>query len=117
MPEKATKPSHVSTPETLWEDMGFTPEEAAVLELKYTLHSEIEKEIKRQKLTPKEVGRVLDIQQPHVSDLLRGKISKVTTDRLTKYLSRLGRQVKVTTRKARVPTGRVQRRHSTLSIK
>lgn len=96
---RTAKPSHVSTADTLWEDMGFSPEEAAVLELKYKLHSEIEKEIKRQKLTPKQVGRVLDIQQPHVSDLLRGKISKMSMDRLTKYLRRLGRQVKVTTKK------------------
>ena len=97
---EATKKSHVSTVETLWEDLGFSADEAAVLELKHTLHSEILKEVERQKLTPKQVGLALDIQQPHVSTLLNGKISDISNDRLTKYLRRLGRQIKVTTRKA-----------------
>ena len=100
MRKKTNNTEHVSTADTLWEDLGFSAAEAAVLELKYTLHSEIEKEIKRQKLTRKQVGRILDIEQPHVSDLFRGKITKMTCDRLTKYLRQLGRQVKVTTKKA-----------------
>jgi len=66
---------------------------------------EITKEIDRQKLTPKEVSRTLDIQQPHVSKLLNGKVSDISNDRLTKYLRRLGRQIKVTTKKAPVLEG------------
>lgn len=97
---EAIKKPHVSTVETLWEDLGFSPDEAAVLELKHTLHSEILKEVERQKLTPKQLSLALDIQQPHVSKLLNGKISDISNDRLTKYLRRLGRQIKVTTRKA-----------------
>ena len=100
MPKNENRPAHVSAPDTLWEDLGFSPDEAAVLELKHTLHKEILKEVKRQKLTPKQVGLALDIQQPHVSKLLTGKISDISNDRLTKYLRRLGRQIKVTTRKA-----------------
>lgn len=100
MPEKTTKPSHVSTVDTLWEDLGFTPEEAAVMELKLSLHREIMKAVEKQKLTPKKVAQTLDIQQPQASDLLRGKVSKMSVDRLTKYLRRLGLQVKVTTKKA-----------------
>jgi len=102
MQRKTNDTSHVSTADTLWEDMGFSPAEAAVMELKYKLHSEIEKEIKRRNLTRKQVGRILDIEQPHVSDLFRGKITKMSSDRLTKYLRQLGRQVKVTTKKAPV---------------
>ena len=100
MQKKTTDTPHVSTAETLWEDLGFSPDEAAVMELKLALHGEILKEVKRQKLTPKKLAAVLDVQQPHVSDLLRGKVSHMSNDRLTKYLRRLGRQVKVTTTKA-----------------
>ena len=67
MHEKATKPSHVSTADTLWEDLGFTAEEAAVMELKLSLHREIMKEVKRQKLTPKKVAQTLDVQQPQAT--------------------------------------------------
>jgi len=79
--------------------LGFSSEEAAILELKTTLHIEIMKEIKRQKLTPRKLERVLDVPQPRVSELMGGKISKMTVDKLTKYLHRLGREVKVTTKK------------------
>jgi len=105
MQRKTNNTSHVSTADTLWEDMGFSPAEAAVMELKYKLHSEIEKEIKRQKLTRKQVGRILDIEQPHVSDLFRGKITKMSSDRLTKYLRQLGRQVKGDNKKSTEVTG------------
>mgnify|MGYP002626707414 CR=1 FL=1 len=103
MPAKTNKPAHVSTAESLWEDLGFTPEEAAVMELKLTLHNEIMKVVKRRKLTSKDVQELLDISQPKASELLNGKISQMTVDRLTKYLHRLGRKVKVSTKAA---TGR-----------
>ncbi|WP_261342293.1 helix-turn-helix domain-containing protein [Botrimarina mediterranea] len=49
----------------------------------------------KRKLTPKKLGQVLDIQQPQVSDLLTGKVSKMTVDKLTKYLYRLGVNVEL----------------------
>jgi len=97
---KTSNTPHISTAETLWEDLGFSPEEAAVLELKYKLLREITKEIDRRKLAPKQVAQALDIQQPLVSKLLNGKVSDISNDRLTKYLRRLGRQIEVTTKKA-----------------
>jgi len=90
----------ISTADTLWEDLGFSLEEAAVLELKYKLLRELTKEIDRRKLTPKQVAQALDIQQPLVSKLLNGKVSDISNDRLTKYLTRLGRKIEVTTKKA-----------------
>ena len=92
--------AHVTT-NKLFEDLGFSPEEAAVLELKLKLHIEIMKEIKRQKLTPRKLERILEVPQPRVSELIGGKISKMSIDKLTKYLHRLGREVKVTTKKVR----------------
>jgi len=98
--KKITKPSHVSTVDSLWKDLGLTPDEAAVMELKLSLHREIMKEVEKQKLTPKKVGQALGIQQPQVSDLLCGKVSKKSVDLLTKYLCRLGRKVQITTKKS-----------------
>ena len=100
MPKAAkTCRPHVSTVDTLFEDIGFSPEEAAVLRLKTTLHMEIMKEVERRGLSQKEVGRILDMQQPHVSKLLRGDLERTSADRLTRYLRLLGREVTIKTKK------------------
>ncbi len=90
------KSTHLTT-DKLFEDLGFSTEEAAVLELKLTLHNEIMKVVAKKKFTSRDVEKLLDISQPKASDLLNGKISQMTADKLTKYLHRLGRRVKVTT--------------------
>ena len=100
MRTKTNSTSYVST-QSVFVDLGFSAEEAAILELKVTLHIEIMKEIKRQKITPRKLERVLDVPQPRVSELMGGKISKMTVDKLTKYLHRLGREVRITTKKSR----------------
>lgn len=48
MHAKTTKPTHVST-DKLFEDLGFSGEYAAVLELKLSLHNEIMKVVEKQK--------------------------------------------------------------------
>jgi predicted XRE-type DNA-binding protein len=101
MPRTPNKNPPVSTVETLWEDIGFTPEEAAVLRIKTKLHVELTKVIEQRNLTPKEVGTILDMQQPNVSNLLNGKLGRMSLDRLTKYLHRLGRTVDVITKNTR----------------
>ncbi len=100
MQRKTNKPTHVSKG-NVFEDLGFSSEESALLALKVSLHIEIERAIKKERLTPKQVATVLDIQQPQVSDLLTGKIEKMTVDKLTKYLHRLGRSVEFKTKKIR----------------
>ncbi len=101
MPKKPNAKPHVSTVDTLFEDIGFSPEEAAVLRLKTTLHIEIMEVVEKRKLSQKEIAKILDIQQPHVSKLLKGDLERTTADRLTKYLRLLGREVKVTTSAAK----------------
>ena len=100
MRTETNKTIHVST-HSVFEDLGFSPEEAAILELKTTLHIEIMKEIKRQKLTARKLEKVLDVPQPRVSELMTGRISKMSIDKLAKYLHRLGREVRITTKKSR----------------
>ncbi len=100
MAKNANKPTHVSKGDTLFEDLGFPPEEAAVMRLKVRLHAELLKVIAKKKLTPKQVERILDMQQPNVSKLIKGDLSRTSSDRLTKYLRLLGQQVNVTVKKA-----------------
>ena len=97
MSTKINKPTYVSQ-DKLFEDLGLTSEEAAVLEFKLTLHNEIMKVVKKKKFTSRQLEKLLDISQPRASELLNGKISHMTADRLTKYLHRLGRKLRVTTK-------------------
>jgi predicted XRE-type DNA-binding protein len=85
----------------VFEDLGFTAEEAAILQLKTQLHIEIMRAIRQQKLTPRQLEKVLCVPQPRVSELVNGKISRMTADLLTKYLYRLGREVTMKTKTSR----------------
>ena len=97
MPAKRNEPSHI-TRGNVFADLGFSSEEAAVLAMKTQLHIEIMKAIKKRGLVRIQVEKLLGVPQPRVSELMSGKISGVTADRLTKYLYRLGREVKVSTK-------------------
>jgi predicted XRE-type DNA-binding protein len=96
--KKPNKPTYVSKGNVI-DDLAFSPDEAASIKLKVQLHSEIMKAVKRRKLTPRQLERLLDIPQPRVSELLNGKIfERMTSDRLATYLQRLGRAVEVRTK-------------------
>jgi predicted XRE-type DNA-binding protein len=104
MPKSENKPAHV-TRASVFEDLGFAAEEAAILEMKTQLHIEIMRAIRQQKLTPRQLEKVLGVPQPRVSELVNGKISRMTADLLTKYLYRLGREVTMKTKTSRGRAG------------
>lgn len=85
----------------VFSDMGFPKEEAILLQLKTDMKIAIEREVRRLKLTPKKLAQLLDIQQPQVSDLLTGKVSKMTIDKLTKYAHRLGMSIELKAKRPR----------------
>jgi predicted XRE-type DNA-binding protein len=85
----------------VFEDLGSTAEEAAILRVKTQLHIEIMRAIRQQKLTPRQLEKVLGVPQPRVSELMNGKVSRMTADLLTKYLHRLGREVMMKTKTSR----------------
>lgn len=100
MPKKTSKATHV-TRGNVFADLGFSPEEAAILRMKTQLHIEIMRAIEKQKLTPRQLEKLLDVPQPRVSELTSGKISRMTADLLAKYLYRLGREVEMKTKDSR----------------
>ena len=100
MRNNGNKPSHISR-SNVFEDLGFSPEEAAILRMKTQLHIEIMRAIEKRGLSPRQLEKVLDVPQPRVSELLNGKISRMTADLLAKYLYRLGREVEMKTKASR----------------
>lgn len=76
-------------------ELGFDPEEAAVLEMRATLMSDLRTCIESEKWTQNEAAERLGIAQSRVSDLVRGKWEKFSLEMLITLESRLGRKVKV----------------------
>jgi predicted XRE-type DNA-binding protein len=96
---KENKPSYISMGNVI-DDLGFSPEEAAAVKLKASLHAEILRVVKKRKLKARQLEVILDQPQPRISELLGGKISKMSAEKLAGYLSRLGIEIKITARRA-----------------
>ena len=79
-------------------DMGFSPAEAAELTVKSALITSIGDTIKARKLTQQEAARLCSTDQPTLSKVLRGRMESVTIDRLTAWLTALGRTVEIRVR-------------------
>ncbi len=54
-------------------DLGYPPEEAAILQMRADLMSDLRKFIRAKRLTQAKAAEILAISQSRVSDLLRGK--------------------------------------------
>ncbi|MBS0472329.1 MAG: XRE family transcriptional regulator [Proteobacteria bacterium] len=76
-------------------DIGFSPAEAAELRAKADLIGAIDETIKRRKLTQVEAAKLCRTDQPTLSKILRGRVESVTIDRLTGFLTALGRTVEI----------------------
>jgi predicted XRE-type DNA-binding protein len=70
-------------------DLGFSEEEAVELSIKACLFRNLQQALKKSKLNQAELAKKLGIKQPHVSELLNGKMSGFSTERVAKYLLRL----------------------------
>jgi len=90
MKKKTTKSSG-----NVFVDLGFDPAEAAVLQMRANLMSDLRLYIEKQKLTQAEAAKRLGIAQSRVSDLVRGKWEKFSLEMLITLEARLGRTVRV----------------------
>lgn len=90
MKKKTTKSSG-----NVFVDLGFDPAEAAVLQMRANLMSDLRLYIEKQKLTQAQAAKRLGIAQSRVSDLVRGKWDKFSLEMLITLEVRLGRTVRV----------------------
>jgi len=82
-------------------DMGFEPEEAAVMKIKTELSFALEKEIKRRNLSQGEAAQLIGTTRPALNRILNGKLDKLSIDRMVQMHHRLGKQVSVRVTKAK----------------
>jgi len=70
-------------------DLGFSEEEAAELSIKACLFRKLQEILKESKQSQADLAKQLGVKQPHVSEILNGKMSGFSTERIAKYLLRL----------------------------
>jgi predicted XRE-type DNA-binding protein len=91
------RPSHITTGD-VFDDLGLSRSEASALKVKATLLDAILREIEKRGYTQSQLVEVLDEYQPSVSNLTRGKIAKVSVEKLLTYSDRLKMKTTLTVR-------------------
>ena len=74
----------------IFEEIGFSSSESLSLLRKSELFDEVKSLIANLETTQAKVAKLLDISQPRVSDIAKGKISAFSIEMLLEFLERLG---------------------------
>lgn len=77
----------------VFDDLGFDAAEAAILQMRASLMSDLRAYVEKNGLTQVAAAERLGISQSRVSDLVRGKWEKFSLEMLITLESRLGRKV------------------------
>lgn len=86
----------------VFEELGFSSEDAVALAMKAKLHAKIIRRTKN--YSQSQLQKLLGETQPRISDLLRGKISKFSLETLINYAAALDMRPKISTHQpGRVP--------------
>ncbi|MGD0486671.1 MAG: helix-turn-helix transcriptional regulator [Syntrophorhabdales bacterium] len=74
-------------------DLGYSPDEAAILQMRVDLMAGLRKFIKAKKLTQARAAELLGVSQSRVSDLFRGKWEKFSLEMLIILATKVGMRV------------------------
>jgi len=74
-------------------DLGYSSDEAAILQMRCELMADLRKLIKAKKLTQAKAAEILGISQSRVSDLIRGKWERFSLEMLITLATRAGMHV------------------------
>jgi predicted XRE-type DNA-binding protein len=74
-------------------DLGYSPDEAAILQMRADLMADLRKWIKAKRLTQAKAAEILGVSQSRVSDLIRGKWEKFSLEMLITLATRAGMRV------------------------
>lgn len=80
----------------VFHDLGFNEEESVALNLKSDLYGKVLEIIRKQNLKPRDLEKIFDVPQPRVSELMNGKISSLSLEKLISYLEKLGIEATIT---------------------
>ena len=91
------KPTHVVKGNVL-DALGFSRSEASALKVKSEILSAILEHVRAQRYTQRQLVEILDEYQPSVSNLLKGRISQVSIEKLLRFADRLRLQTSIAVR-------------------
>ena len=74
-------------------DLGYPPDEAAILQMRADLMADLRKHIKTKRLTQTKAAEILGVSQSRVSDLIRGKWDKFSLEMLIALATRAGMRI------------------------
>ncbi len=89
------KRSSTKSSGNIFVDLGFEPAEAAVLQMRADLMSDLRLYIERNQLSQAEAAKRLGVAQSRVSDLVQGKWEKFSLEMLITFEARLGRTTRL----------------------
>ncbi|NGO50976.1 helix-turn-helix domain-containing protein [Allomesorhizobium camelthorni] len=81
--------------DNVWDALEDTPEEAAEMTMRSNLLIAVEQRIRSWNVTQKEAARRLEISQPRLNDLLRGKINNFSIEALVGLAVKAGLTVRL----------------------
>ena len=74
-------------------DLGFAPDEAAILKMRADLMADLRSFIEAKKLTQAQAAQMLGVSQSRVSDLVRGKWEKFSLEMLITLATKAGMRI------------------------
>jgi len=90
----------METFDSVWDALGFSPEESANLETRSVLMIEIRDHIRKQGWTQAVAAKRCGVSQPRINNLLQGRIDKFSVDALINIAACLGQRVHIELRAA-----------------
>ena len=81
---------------SVWDAIADSPEESANLKPRSQLMDALEAYIARERITQKEAAKRFGVSRSRVSELVNGRISKFTIDRLVSMGARVGLSTRMT---------------------
>jgi predicted XRE-type DNA-binding protein len=101
MPNRRSAEGEYRVEGSVLDELGLDRQAALELKLKAALHQKILQLVKRRGYRARDLERILRIQQPRVSEMMRGKLSTLSVARLLLYADLLGAEAEVTLKRAR----------------
>lgn len=98
---RENKAGHITRGD-VFDDLGLSPAEALEAKVKADIWQALIQHIEKKKFSQSDLVHVLKAHQPDVSNLLKGKISKVSITKLIQFAGRLdlNARVEVTSQRA-----------------
>jgi predicted XRE-type DNA-binding protein len=74
-------------------DLGHSPDEAAILQMRADLMADLRKFIRAKRLTQAKAAEILGVSQSRISDLIRGKWERFSLEILITLATKAGMRV------------------------